>query len=84
MTGLAGDRKPWGIDWSRPSSSSSGSRGRSSSLLVCSHFLQLSASVVFQDRLVGLVVKASTSGAEIRGSIPACDGIFPGRVIPAT
>ena len=30
------------------------------------------------DRLVGLVVKASASGAEDPGSDPACDGIFPG------
>ena len=32
-------------------------------------------------RLVGLVVKASASGAEDPGSNP---GIFPGRVIPVT
>ena len=35
-------------------------------------------------RLVGLVVKASTSERKIRGSNPACDEIFPGRVIPVT
>ena len=36
-------------------------------------------------RLAGLVVKASASGAEkIRSSNPACDGIFPGRVMPVT
>ena len=35
-------------------------------------------------RLAGLAVKASASGAENRGSNPACDGIFPGRVIPVT
>ena len=29
-------------------------------------------------RLAGLVVKASTVGAEDPGSNPACDGIFPG------
>ena len=34
-----------------------------------------------RDCLVGPVVKASASGAEDPGSIPACDGIFPGRVI---
>ena len=32
------------------------------------------------NRLVGQVVKASER--KIRGSIPACDKIFPGRVIP--
>ena len=30
------------------------------------------------DRLAGLVVKASASGAEDRGLNPACDEIFPG------
>ena len=35
-------------------------------------------------RLVGQVVKASTSGAEDPGSNPACDGIFPDRVMPVT
>ena len=36
------------------------------------------------DRLIGLVVKASASKAEDSGSNPACDEIFPGRVIPVT
>ena len=31
-----------------------------------------------------LVVKASASGAEDPGFEPACDGIFPGGVIPVT
>ena len=30
------------------------------------------------------MVKASATGAEDPGSNPACDGIFPGRVIPVT
>ena len=34
--------------------------------------------------LVGLVVKAPASRAEILGSNPACDGIFQGQVIPVT
>ena len=34
--------------------------------------------------LVGLVVKASTLRVEDRFSNPACDGIFPGWVIPMT
>ena len=37
-----------------------------------------------ENRLAGLVVKASASGAEDPGSNPACDGSFPGRVIPVT
>ena len=40
--------------------------------------------VPIADRLVGLVVKVSASGAEDPGSNPAGDGIFPGRVIPVT
>ena len=36
------------------------------------------------DRLIGLVVKASASGAEDPGSNPACTGIFLDRVIPVT
>ena len=36
------------------------------------------------DRFAGLVVKASASRAEIRDLYPACDGIFPGRVISVT
>ena len=36
-------------------------------------------------RLVGLVVKVSASGEEIRSSIPVCEvGIFQDRVIPVT
>ena len=35
-------------------------------------------------RLVGLVIKASASGAEDPGFKSACDGTFPSRVIPAT
>ena len=31
------------------------------------------------DRLVGLMVKASASRAEDRGSSPTCAGIFPGH-----
>ena len=38
-------------------------------------------SPLFIYRLVGLVVKASASGAEDPGSNPTCDGILPGRVI---
>ena len=37
-----------------------------------------------EDRLAGLVVKASARERKIRGSIPACDGIFPGRVSPVS
>ena len=36
------------------------------------------------NRLGGLVVKASASGAEDPGSNPVCAGIFSGRVIPVT
>ena len=35
-------------------------------------------------RLAGLVVKAYALGAGDPGSNPACDGIFPGLVIPVT
>ena len=49
------------------------------------------ASLALKYHLAGLVVKASASGVrggggerKIRDSIPACDGIFPGRVIPVT
>ena len=35
-------------------------------------------------RLVSLVVNASARQRKIHGSNPACDGIFPGRVIPVT
>ena len=38
-------------------------------------------SPLFIYRLLGLVVKASASGAEDPGSNPTCDGILPGRVI---
>ena len=37
-----------------------------------------------RDHLIGLVVKVSALRAEIRGSNPAGDGIFPGQVIPVT
>ena len=36
------------------------------------------------DHLAGLVVKRPPREQKIQGSNPACDGIFPGRVIPVT
>ena len=58
------EKEPWGVDWGRPDSSSNSSISR------CSY--------VFQDRLIGLVVKASARGRKILGSNLTCTGIFLG------
>ena len=44
----------------------------------------VSPSFPYNDRLVGLMVKASASRAEIWGSNPACARIFPGQAPVAT
>ena len=42
------------------------------------------SSRVIMDRLAGLVVKASASGAEDPGSNPACNRIIPSPIVPVT